>query len=283
MAYARHTDYVCNRVENIGDMPSGYIVCIVIPYMVTMAVFDSGLGSLSIVRAIRAISSCDIIYYADTASHPYGTKTVPELSCIIRRTIRGIYNTFKPDLVVVGSNTPTLLLDIEDDTTLGVWPPLADAARLTKTGRIGILATRSVVRSDALLQFIRHMDLPDDISVKAIDATELIHQVESGLFLTRPQQCHSHVCGVLAKLGLADVCTLSSTHLPFLYNMMISERPDITFLDPAHTVALRATTLAGNTGTDSLKIYASDIRIEQNLHRLGVTQSVSQLLFDTCD
>ena len=249
--------------------------------MATIAVFDSGLGSLSIVRAIRAICPCDIIYYADTVSHPYGTKSVAQLRKIIQRTLRGIRDTFGPDLVVVGSNTPTLLLDIEDDATLGVWPPLAEAARLTKTGQIGVLATRSVVRSDALSRFICSVNLPEGISVLGVDASELVYQVESGRFLSQPQQCRMSVRRTLNKLNRADVCTLSSTHLPFLYDIMVSERPDVAFVDPAHTVASRAVTLVGHTGTNSLRIYASDTRIEQNLHRLGITQNVSQLIFDT--
>lgn len=252
-------------------------------YVVTIAVFDSGLGSLSIVRAIRAICSCDIIYYADTASHPYGTKSVAQLRKIIQRTLRGIRDTFGPDLVVVGSNTPTLLLNIEDDATLGVWPPVAEAARLTRTGLIGVLATRSVVRSDALSRFIRSINLPEDISVRGVDASELVYQVESGRFLTQPQQCRMSIRRTLNKLSRADVCTLSSTHLPFLYDILASERPDVTFMDPAHTVASRAVALVGHTGTNSLRIYASDTQIEQNLRRLDITQNVSRLLFDTYD
>ena len=250
--------------------------------MATIAVFDSGLGSLSIVRAIRAICSCDIIYYADTASHPYGTKPVAQLRKIIQRTLRGIRDTFGPDLVVVGSNTPTLLLNVEDDATLGVWPPLAEAARLTKTGRIAVLATRSVVRSDALSRFIRSLNLPEDMSVRGVDASELVYQVESGRFLTRPQQCRMRVRRILDGLGRVDVCTLSSTHLPFLYDIMVSERPDVAFLDPARTVASRAVAHVGHTGTNSLRIYASDTKIAQNLHRLGITQTVLHLPFDTC-
>lgn len=249
--------------------------------MVTIAVFDSGLGSLSIVRAIRKICSCDIIYYADTASHPYGAKTVAQLRKIIQRTLRGIRDTFGPDLVVVGSNTPTLLLDVEDDATLGVWPPLAEAARLTQTGQICVLATRSVVRSDALSRLIYSANLPAGISVRGVDASDLVYQVESGRFLTRPRQCRMRVRHTLTKLNRADVCTLSSTHLPFLYDIMASERPDVTFMDPAHAVASRAVAIVGRTGNGSLRIYASDTQIRQNLRRLGITQNVSQLLFDT--
>lgn len=251
--------------------------------MATVAVFDSGLGSLSIVRAIRAVCTCDIIYYADTASHPYGTKTVKQLQRIIQKTLRGIRDTFRPDLVVVGSNTPTLLLNIEDDTTLGVWPPLAEAARLTKTGQIAVLATHSVVHGDALLRFIDSINLPESISVCGIDASELVHYVESGLFLTQPYRCRLTVRNTLTQLGSADVCTLSSTHLPFLYDIMVSERASVAFLDPADTVASRVIDTIGHTGGGRLKIYASDIQIQQNLHRLGITQSVSQMLFDTYD
>ena len=74
-----------------------------------IAVFDSGLGSLSIIKAIQKKIKCDIIYVADKKNFPYGKKTKPQLYKIIIDTIEKISEKFEPDIIVLASNTPSLL------------------------------------------------------------------------------------------------------------------------------------------------------------------------------
>ena len=248
--------------------------------MATVAVFDSGLGSLSIVNAIRDISGCDIIYYADTRSHPYGAKSAGELSRIVRATLDGLRRTFAPDLVVVGSNTPTLLLDgMEDAGTIGVWPPLSEAASASRTGRIAVLATRVVVESGALDRYAASCGLPGSVTVRGVDASKLVSLVETGTFLRDPERCRAVIRDVLRHTGDADVCTLSSTHLPFIRGMMERERPGTVFLDPAGSVARRVAEVVGGGGGDgTLRIFASETgRIAENLRVLGIREGVSTL------
>lgn len=52
-----------------------------------IVVFDSGLGSLSIIKAIQKTIKSDIVYFADQKSFPYGKKSVRELDKIITKTI----------------------------------------------------------------------------------------------------------------------------------------------------------------------------------------------------
>ena len=79
--------------------------------MVKIAVFDSGFGSLSIIRAIQKTTKSEIIYFADQKNFPYGKKTKSQLYSIVNKTINLLKNKFNPDLIVVGSNTPTLLIE----------------------------------------------------------------------------------------------------------------------------------------------------------------------------
>ncbi|MGI0062249.1 MAG: glutamate racemase, partial [Nitrosotalea sp.] len=81
--------------------------------MVKIAVFDSGLGSLSVIKPIQKRIKAEIIYFADQKNYPYGTKTVSNLDKIIKSTISKLQEKFNPDIIIVGSNTPSLLLDIE--------------------------------------------------------------------------------------------------------------------------------------------------------------------------
>ena len=241
--------------------------------MATIAVFDSGLGSLGVVRALRRISRCDIIYYADTASHPYGTKPVAELRRIISDTVRGLRERFAPDLVVVGSNTPTLLLDsMEDQATMGVWPPLREAARIGRSATV--LATRSVVESGAVRRYAISLGL--DLHIREVDASALVRLAETGAFLDDPEGCRGVIRDMLRDVQ--GTCVLSSTHLPFLRGIMESVRPDMVFLDPADTVAGRAVSAAGAGGGGTLRVYTSGGHdIGPLLRRLGVRQDISRL------
>ncbi len=95
--------------------------------MPKIVVFDSGLGSLSVIKSIQKKINAEIIYFADQDNYPYGTKSVRQLDKIIRSTIAKLQEKFDPDIIVVGSNTPSLLLDIEKkNKIIGVFPPLKE-------------------------------------------------------------------------------------------------------------------------------------------------------------
>ena len=102
-----------------------------------IVVFDSGFGSLSIIRPIQKITKSEIIYFADQKNFPYGQKSKTQLRIIIKNRIFMLNEQFNPDLIVLGSNTPTLLLnDITNNKVIGVLPPLMKAANISKTKKI---------------------------------------------------------------------------------------------------------------------------------------------------
>ena len=152
--------------------------------MAKIVVFDSGLGSLSIIRPIQKKVFADIIYFADQKNFPYGTKSTRELKKIIIYTIKILNKKFQPDLIVIGSNTLSLLLKkiINNSRIVGVFPPLKDAKRRTKTKTIAILATKSLIESNALQSYI-NKNLPKRIKVIKINASQLIELVESRKFI----------------------------------------------------------------------------------------------------
>ena len=90
--------------------------------MARIAVFDSGLGSLSVILAIRSVMKADIVYFADQQNFPYGLKSHSQLRSIITRTIRMLEERFSPDGIVMASNTPSLMLDIHNPKVIGVRP-----------------------------------------------------------------------------------------------------------------------------------------------------------------
>ena len=250
--------------------------------MTKIAVFDSGLGSLSVIKPIQKRINAEIIYFADQKNYPYGTKTIPQLDKIIKSTISKLQKKFSPDVIVVGSNTPSLLLHIEKkDKIFGVYPPLKEAASKTRSGKIGILATRSVVKSKTLDRYIKK-NVPSKIHVMKINATQLVDLIESGKFISQ-KQVSKYIIQKIIKPHIEDnidVFTLSSTHLPFLLPILKELFPGITFVDPADTVAKRVAKIPKHKSKKSrLKIYTSgDINtFQKQLQKLGIKNKVNQL------
>lgn len=256
--------------------------------MPRIAVFDSGLGSLSVVRELQKTGKkAEIIYFADTKSYPYGSKSKAQMRRIIDDTITRLKKRFEPDVVIIASNTPTMVLDIKDGyhdgmLVIGVRPLLAQAIESSQTGKIGVLGTASGIKSDGLLRMIRQHSLPRR-TIYRINASDLVDAVESGLFLTDALQCRTRIRNILTPVICRhniDVVTLSSTHLPFLSHMLQAEHPAVRFIDPARHIAQMAFEVLRKepNDTNSLKIYASGMSriLQENLTRLGVNRVVRQ-------
>ena len=115
--------------------------------------------------------------------------------------------------------TPSLLVEINKKKIVKVLPPIKKASKISRTGNVAILATRAVVRSKKLSEYVRKNRLPKHVNIKRIDATKLVRLVEEGKFLDDQKLCEKTIKKVLSesfsKLGI-DVAILSSTHLPFL-------------------------------------------------------------------
>lgn len=250
--------------------------------MPKIAVFDSGLGSLSVIRPIQKKIKSEIIYFADQKNYPYGTKSSRKLSSIIKSTISKLEEKFSPDVIVVGSNTPSLLLGIKTRRKIvGVLPPLREASKKTKTGSIGILATRSVIKSKTLQQYIRK-NVPKNIQVTKINASLLVDLVESGKFISEKRLTVKTVKKVLYNISKnkIDTVTLSSTHLPFLLPVLQQVFPNVLFLDPADCIATRiAGKISNKKSRSSLRIYASgNVRdFQAKLYKIGIKNKVLSL------
>jgi len=247
-----------------------------------IAVFDSGLGSLSVIKSLQKMLNSEVIYFADQANYPYGTKNIHQLNKIIKSTISKLQIKFDPDLIVVGSNTPSLLLDIEKkNKIIGIFPPLKEAVLKTRTAHIGILATRSVIKSKALDNYIKK-NVSTKIRVTRIDATILVDLVESGKFLSQKQISKNIIRNIIgSRLEKIDVVTLSSTHLPFLVTILKELFPNVLFLNPSDSVASHISKILKHKKSEKnkLKIFTSgNVKTFQNhLLKIGIKNKVHPL------
>ncbi len=242
--------------------------------MAKIAVFDSGLGSLSIINPIRRLCKAEIIYYADSKNFPYGKKTRAQLGKAINLALNRLEQHFHPDLIVMASNTPSLVLNISKPNVLAVKPPLLEAKKVSKTKSIGILATKSAIQSrgeteeggsssgGSLSRYIRMCNLPDSYQIHKINCSNLVSLVESGKFLTNEGYCRKiikdELSEIISKKNI-DTVTLSSTHLPFLKKLLRQEFPDMEFIDPGGQVAQKVFEKIKDRQSkrNSLKIFTS--------------------------
>jgi glutamate racemase len=124
-----------------------------------IVVMDSGLGGLTVVRAIRAaLPHEDVLYFGDTARVPYGGKSPQTVTTFVRQII-AFFRSHEPKHVVIGCNTATAMAlsavrkDFPELSISGVIEPgaraAAEAAGKKEFPLIGVIATEGTIRSRA--------------------------------------------------------------------------------------------------------------------------------------
>jgi glutamate racemase len=199
-----------------------------------IGVFDSGVGGLTVVRALRAaLPGEDIVYLGDTARVPYGSKsprTVERYSLACQRFLldRGV------KLVVIACNTASAsalgaLREASPVPVIGAVEPGAEAALATTvTGRIGVIGTLGTVRSGAYERAIAARR--PDAHVTAMACPLLVPLAEEGW-------TDDEVATAVARRDLTqlverepalDTLVLGCTHYPLLRDVLTAVAAEIT-------------------------------------------------------
>lgn len=249
--------------------------------MVKIAVFDSGLGSLSIIKAIQKICKSEIIYFADQKNYPYGKKSKKQLERIIKHTIKLLEENFSPDIIVMASNTPSLMVNT-NRKVIGVKPPIRKAMILSKTKNIAILGTQAAIKSKSLSIYIKKFNFSTDKKIYKLDSSALVDLVESNKFITDKMYCKKIIKKTLDNVfsNKIDVATLSSTHLSFLKSLLESEFPKVKFIDPADIIAHKVlANIKKESKKNTIKIFTSgNVKLfEKKLNKLGIRNKVNFL------
>jgi len=247
-----------------------------------IVVFDSGFGSLSVIKEIQKKVKSDIVYFADQKNFPYGKKTKKQLLEIINQSLEKISKEFNPDLIVLASNTPSLLLRNKlPKGIINILPPLGKISASEKPHNIAILATESVVRSSELDNYIKETIKSKKHRIVKINSSSLVNLVETGKFIVEPEYCSAIIRKVLRKKfqqHKIDVATLSSTHLPFLLPFLKEVFPSVKFLDPAVIVAQRVSRKSANNKNlkNRLQIFTTGDakKFQSKLKKIGVRNKV---------
>jgi len=205
-------------------------------------VFDSGVGGLTVLRALRQqVPGESLIYLGDTARVPYGTKSSPTVMRYAHEAARFLLAQRVKMLVVACNTASAVALDELTDRyqvpVIGVIEPGARRAlEVTRNGRVGVLGTEGTVRSGAYERVLRAGR--EEIVVHAVACPLFVPIAEEGW-------ARHEVARLVAREYLApllergiDTLVLGCTHYPLLKETLQAVvGPDVQLVDSAQETA----------------------------------------------
>jgi glutamate racemase len=213
-----------------------------------LLIFDSGVGGLSVLGAIRALMpTAPFVYAADSAGYPYGTKRFEEIEARVPALLGRLAERFDPELIVIACNTAsTIALDSVrsalDLPIVGTVPAIKPAAALSKTRTIGVLGTDATVRQPYVDRL--SAEFASDCTVVRHGSAELVDLAEAKLRGERPDPAAlRRILEALYALpggGAIDTIVLACTHFPLLEAELSAAAPHpVAFVDGKEGIARR--------------------------------------------
>lgn len=210
--------------------------------------FDSGVGGLSVVAPTRALlPHAPIVYAADSAGFPYGTRSEAEIAARVPALLGRLVERYRPRLVVIACNTASTIalpavraaLDVP---VVGTVPAIKPAAAISRTRVIGVLGTEATVRQayvdDLAARFA------GDCTVLRHGSAELVRLAEARLAgrAGDPERYRAVLSGLFDQPGGAaiDVIVNACTHFPLVEaELAAAAPPGMRFVDGGPGIARR--------------------------------------------
>ncbi len=237
-----------------------------------MAVFDSGLGGLSVLNHLRRLAPGQpLLYLADQAYAPYGDRSLIEVRDRAEAVARHLLSA-RSELVVVACNTASaaalhhLRRRFPDVHFVGMEPAVKPAAGASRSGVVGVLATTATFQGELFASVVDRF--AEGVEVIAQPCPGLADAVERGR-VNHPDTLtllRRYVEPLLA--AGADTLVLGCTHYSFLAPELRRLAPDTVLIDPSEPVARQAVRVLselGRAGTDTIASvrYRTTGRVER--------------------
>lgn len=215
-----------------------------------IGVFDSGIGGISVLRALlAALPQERFVYAGDSAHAPYGERGDAYVLERSRAILAGMRRTHGIKAYVIACNTATAaagraLREEHDNLPIvGIEPALKPGALSTRTGRVGVLATRGTLASEKFRALRERLSGPVEFVPHACDglAAAIEKEASSGVQTQTDALINQHV-GALGTLGQApgeiDTVVLGCTHYPLIMERIQQcTGPLVQLIDPGEAVA----------------------------------------------
>ena len=223
----------------------------------TILVFDSGIGGLTVLREARiAMPDQRFVYVADDAGFPYGDWNDAALADRVCDLFADLIDRYRPDLAIIACNTAStvVLAPLRERFAIpfvGTVPAIKPAAERSSTGQVSVLATPGTVER----QYTRALvgEYAAHVNVKLVGAPTMAALAEG--YMTTGRVDENKVRKEIApcfvdRLGArTDIVVLGCTHYPFLADVYRRLAPwPVDWLNPAEAIARHARSLVAETG-----------------------------------
>ncbi|WP_426165155.1 glutamate racemase [Sandarakinorhabdus sp. DWP1-3-1] len=217
-------------------------------------VFDSGVGGLSVLGPIRSLlPGLGIVYAADNAGFPYGTRSEAEIAARVPALLGRLVERFRPQLVVIACNTASTIalshvraaLDV---AVVGTVPAVKPAAERSLSRVIGVLGTAATVRQAYVDRL--SAEFAGDCLVLRHGSARLVTLAEAKLAgeTVTAEDVAPELRGLTDQPGgdRMDMVALACTHFPLLQDELAAAATQpLAFVDGGAGIARRVAHLLG--------------------------------------
>jgi glutamate racemase len=211
-------------------------------------VFDSGIGGLSVLAPTRALlPNAPIVYIADSAGFPYGTKSEREIAARVPALLGRLVERYNPRLVVISCNTACTIALEEvrsalDLPVVGTVPAIKPAAEISESRVIGVLGTDATIRQPYVDRLSEKF--AGDCLVLRHGSARLVELVEASLRGDPgdPADYAAAMHGLLDQPGgeRMDTVVLACTHFPLVTDRLAEASPHpLNFVHGGNGIARR--------------------------------------------
>ncbi|MFS2034496.1 glutamate racemase [Polaromonas sp. CT11-55] len=222
-----------------------------------VGVFDSGVGGLSILKALRAqLPAESFVYLADAGFAPYGERGDAFVIERTRAVVRKLRDEHAIKALVIACNTATaaavhlVRTEHPDLPLVGVEPALKPAVALSRTGRIGVMATRGTVESTKLRAL--HDSLKDQAEFVLQPCDGLADAIQNHDLARVRALCEQYTRAMGAfgnEAGKIDTLVLGCTHYAFAWDTLQAlVGADIGLIETGEPVGRQTRRLLGAAG-----------------------------------
>jgi glutamate racemase len=216
-------------------------------------VFDSGVGGLTVFRAIaRARPDARFVYAADDALFPYGTIPEDQLVERVVALMEGFIATHRPDLAVIACNTASTLVlpTLRERFALpfvGTVPAIKPACAASHTKRVSVLGTQATVAREYTHALIRSFGQGCDLTLVGSGRLAALAEAALAGDTVDDDAIRAEIAPCFVDNGArTDTVVLACTHYPLLLERFERLAPwPVRWIDPAPAIARRVIELIG--------------------------------------
>jgi glutamate racemase len=234
-----------------------------------IGVFDGGIGGLSILKALRAaLPAEDFVYFADTAHAPYGERGDAHVIERTRAMSQQLRDEHAIKALVIACNTATAAAihvvrkEVPGLPIVGVEPALKPAVALSRTRRIGVLATRGTLASDKFRVLHAGLSAQAEFVLQPCDGLADAIENRDASRIAALCERYAQALGELGtQRGQIDTVVLGCTHYAFAQAQLAAHTgPGVRLIETGEPVARQTLRLlaergqlkAGDTGSIQL-------------------------------